>query len=121
MPSLLACGSAFFSALGRLTGVIRRLMARVAHRLRTRRDLEILASLDDRMLRDVGLTRSDLRAALAGPFWRDPGLALTGPAQQRGTHQSRRIGSVPSIVPAQVGRPARRGVACSAREPRPAA
>jgi len=36
-------------------------------RLRTRRSL---ADLDDRMLRDIGLTRGDVRTETEKPFWR---------------------------------------------------
>jgi hypothetical protein len=49
-------------------------------------------------LRDIGLTRSDLRAALSAPFWRDPAHVLSGPARSRATEQQRRS-SVPSIGP----------------------
>jgi hypothetical protein len=31
-----------------------------------------LADLDDRMLADIGLTRTDLRDACSEPLWRDP-------------------------------------------------
>jgi uncharacterized protein YjiS (DUF1127 family) len=41
-----------------------------------RRDAAILARLDDRMLADIGLTRSDLRDALSQPPWRDPTAIL---------------------------------------------
>jgi uncharacterized protein YjiS (DUF1127 family) len=77
-------------------------IAQAAKILRHRRDLEFLAGLDDRMLRDIGLTRSDLRFALCEPFWRDPGAALIGRVGQRGTGRTSPT-SVPSIVPAQVG------------------
>jgi uncharacterized protein YjiS (DUF1127 family) len=35
-----------------------------------RRQRQALARLDDRMLRDIGLTISDVEAELAKPFWR---------------------------------------------------
>jgi len=37
-----------------------------------RRDLAQLVELDDRMLADIGLRRSDLHAAQCAPFWEDP-------------------------------------------------
>jgi uncharacterized protein YjiS (DUF1127 family) len=37
-----------------------------------RRDLAQLVDLDDRMLADIGLTRSDLHAAQSVPPWEDP-------------------------------------------------
>jgi uncharacterized protein YjiS (DUF1127 family) len=78
-------------------------IARVAKILRHRRDLEFLASLDERMLRDIGLTRSDLRFALSEPFWRDPGPVLISRVGQRGLGSKRRPVSVPSIVPTSRG------------------
>jgi uncharacterized protein YjiS (DUF1127 family) len=98
------------------------LVERIAHAakiLRHRRDLEFLAGLDDRMLKDIGLTRSDLRFALSGPFWRDPGAVLISYVGQRGTGKTR-ASSVPPIVPA----PSRwdaRAIHSPARAPRRAA
>src|SRR4029077_20081497 len=37
-----------------------------------RRERALLADRDDRMLADIGLTRSDLRDAYCEPLWRDP-------------------------------------------------
>ena len=37
-----------------------------------RRELSRLADLDDHMLADIGLTRSDLYVAYCEPLWRDP-------------------------------------------------
>jgi uncharacterized protein YjiS (DUF1127 family) len=37
-----------------------------------RRELRRLIDLDDHTLADIGLTRSDLHAALSAPPWRDP-------------------------------------------------
>src|SRR5919201_5078282 len=77
-------------------------VAGVAKILRNRRNLEFLASLDDRMLRDIGLTRSDLRSALSEAFWRDPGAALISRVGQRGSAKVRRS-SVPSVRPPPSG------------------
>jgi uncharacterized protein YjiS (DUF1127 family) len=41
-----------------------------------RRKLSRLADLDDHMLADVGLTRSDLYVAYCEPLWRDPASML---------------------------------------------
>ena len=37
-----------------------------------RRELRSLIDLDDHLLADIGLTRSDPHAALSAPPWRDP-------------------------------------------------
>jgi uncharacterized protein YjiS (DUF1127 family) len=106
-------------AIRALGGVLVGRIAHAAKILRHRRDLEFLAGLDDRMLRDIGLARSDLRFALSEPFWRDPGAILIGCVGQRGAGKSR-ASSVPSIVPAP-GRWDARAIHSPARAPRRAA
>jgi len=106
-------------AIRALGAVLVERIARVAKILRHRRDLEFLAGLDDRMLKDIGLTRSDLRFALSEPFWRDPGAVLISHVGQRGAGKSR-ASSVPSIVPAP-GRWDGRAIHSPARVPRRAA
>ncbi|MCK0207567.1 DUF1127 domain-containing protein [Starkeya koreensis] len=44
--------------------------------LARRRHLAQLGEFDDRMLRDIGLTRADLRDATSGPLWQDPTAVL---------------------------------------------
>jgi uncharacterized protein YjiS (DUF1127 family) len=51
-----------------LVRVIRRIVVAIKHR----RALTRLADLDDRMLADIGLRRSDLTAASCTPLWQDP-------------------------------------------------
>lgn len=50
----------------------------IARAFAGRRMLNELARADDRMLRDIGLTRSDLRDAAAAPLYRDPTEVLAG-------------------------------------------
>lgn len=45
-------------------GIIARLAAKVRFELRVRRDLRLLRSFDDAMLRDIGLQRSGIEHAL---------------------------------------------------------
>ena len=55
------------------TSIVRRLIQRLfddARVWRARsRHRQILSELDDRMLRDVGLTRADVHREVAKPFW----------------------------------------------------
>jgi len=55
-----------------------------------RRALRQLASADDRMLKDIGLDRSDLRNAAAQPLYRDPTELLAGRVDEGRTHQPHR-------------------------------
>jgi uncharacterized protein YjiS (DUF1127 family) len=48
-----------------------------------RSDVALLARADDRMLADVGLTRSDVRDAVCGPLWQDPTILLRTRALER--------------------------------------
>jgi len=48
-----------------------------------RSDVALLARADDRMLADIGLTRSDVRDAVSGPLWQDPTILLRTRALER--------------------------------------
>lgn len=71
---------------------------------RNRGEAAVLAGLDDRALADMGLTRSDLRDAFAGPLWRDPtnllrARALERRLSRRGISLGFDSGSVPAPPP----------------------
>ena len=51
--------------------------ARAWRVLRNRHQAGKLNDLTDAQLADIGLTRGDVREALAAPFFRDPSFALT--------------------------------------------
>lgn len=55
-----------------LLSILRRTFNVVRHR----RDVRSLVHLDDHTLADIGLLRTDVHAALAGPFFADPSRAL---------------------------------------------
>jgi uncharacterized protein YjiS (DUF1127 family) len=81
---------------------IRNLGSAIGHR----RDVQVLARFDDRMLADIGLTRTDVQYALSEPFWRDPGRVLVllagdrrAEPRGRGGQRRGRIVPAPSIVP----------------------
>jgi uncharacterized protein YjiS (DUF1127 family) len=91
-------------------------LRKIARAIENRRQATMLASFDDRMLSDIGLTRSDIRDAYAEPLWRDPTDILARRARER---RRSRVGTLvtglgsPSIVPEngflvpQLDRPAR--------------
>jgi len=68
-------------AVAALAMVVWPLVAAIKHR----RVLTDLADLDDRMLADIGLTRTDLCDAYAEPLWREPTSLLARRAADRYT------------------------------------
>jgi uncharacterized protein YjiS (DUF1127 family) len=63
-------------------GVVRG-VASLSRAIKNRRAATALAGLDDHMLADIGLTRSDLRDAYSEPLWHDPTDVLVGRAAER--------------------------------------
>jgi len=76
-------------ALAILAGRARRGLKQFAEKVKNRHDAMRLAELDDRMLADIGLSRSDLRDAYALPLWRDPSDVLARRAADRRGRRSR--------------------------------
>jgi uncharacterized protein YjiS (DUF1127 family) len=76
-------------ALSALAGRLGRSLKRAAERVKNRRDAMRLADLDDRMLADIGISRSDLRDAYSGPLWRDPSELLARRATERRVRRRR--------------------------------
>jgi uncharacterized protein YjiS (DUF1127 family) len=66
-----------------------RWVVRIACAFSGRRVVADLARMDDRMLRDVGLTRSDLRDAVAEPLVNDPTVVLFKRAAERRANRQR--------------------------------
>jgi uncharacterized protein YjiS (DUF1127 family) len=62
-------GSTFTLALA---GIVVRTVKRTFATLKSRHQVAQLTDLDDRALKDIGLIRSDVHAALAEPLFRDP-------------------------------------------------
>jgi uncharacterized protein YjiS (DUF1127 family) len=113
--------------VARTLGASHRLGARAAKWLRAairawaqarrhHREVAILQTFDERMLRDVGLTQADVQWAASTPFWRDPAAVLKGRGGPRGLdHRRAGVPQAPSIVPGLPG--GRRDLApcCSTR------
>jgi uncharacterized protein YjiS (DUF1127 family) len=63
--------------------------SRIGRAIKNRRAATALAGLDDHMLADIGITRSDLHDAYSEPLWHDPTDVLVGRAAERRTrHRS---------------------------------
>ena len=72
---------------------------KVGQVLKNRHDAMMLAQFDDRMLSDIGLTRSDLRDAYSEPLWRDPTHILASRARERRINRQVIVLAAPSLVP----------------------
>ena len=76
--------SSFLLVLAGFTAAVRK----IGQALKNRHDATMLANMDDRMLADIGLTRSDLRDAISEPIWSDPTALLASRAQERRKHRA---------------------------------
>ena len=65
-------------SIGAVFGLIAHRLGAIGRAIAGRRVLRELASFDERMLRDIGLSRHDLRSAAAEPLYRDPTALLAG-------------------------------------------
>ena len=72
----------------RAGGGILRFVTELAKALRDRREVKRLIELDDRALRDIGLTRSEVEGALSSPLLRSPSLVLIETAERRSRVQA---------------------------------
>lgn len=61
----------------------------VARAIRHRRDAQMLAGLDGRMLADIGITRADVNDAFSAPLWEDPTALLSERAIERRMNRAR--------------------------------
>jgi uncharacterized protein YjiS (DUF1127 family) len=59
-----------------LLGLLRLHAMQLYRAIKHRRDIAPLANQDDHLLTDIGLTRGDVRRAIAQPIWRDPTKTL---------------------------------------------
>jgi uncharacterized protein YjiS (DUF1127 family) len=81
-------GNSIIRRAGRLTLTIVKGLGRM---LKARRDVAELASFDDRMLQDIGLSRTDVHAALDGSWRNDPSSVLAQRAAERWALSMRRM------------------------------
>lgn len=82
-PVLPVAGGALLRAFAFLLALVTHWLKELARARRHRREANILAGLDRRMLADIGITRADVRDAFSEPFWDDPTALLRERALER--------------------------------------
>jgi uncharacterized protein YjiS (DUF1127 family) len=91
-PVLPVAGSALMRVCASVLAFVTRWLKELIEARRHRREANVLAGLDRRMLADIGLTRADVRDAFSEPFWDDPTALLRERAlERRLNHAVRRI------------------------------
>ena len=76
-------GGTLVRALASLLALVTHWLKKLARSRRHWNEASTLASLDRRMLADMGITRADLRDAFSEPFWDDPTALLRERAIER--------------------------------------
>src|SRR5437868_1393364 len=87
-PVLPVAGSALLRVFASVLAFVTRWLKELAEARRHRREAQVLAGLDRRMLADIGITRSDVRDAFSEPFWDDPTALLRERALERRLNQA---------------------------------
>lgn len=92
-PVLPVAGATALRGFASLLAFVTRRLKRLVRTRRHWREASTLASLDRRMLADLGITRADLRDAFSEPFWDDPTALLRERALER--RINRAVGRAP--------------------------
>jgi uncharacterized protein YjiS (DUF1127 family) len=87
-PILPLGGSTLIRAFASLLAFLTYWLKELARARRHRREASVLASLDRRMLADIGITHADVRDAFSEPFWDDPTALLRERALERRLNHS---------------------------------
>ncbi len=83
VPVLPIAGSTVLRASLALLALVTHWLKRLSEARRHRREAQVLAGLDRRMLADIGITRADVSDAFSEPFWQDPTELLRERANER--------------------------------------
>jgi uncharacterized protein YjiS (DUF1127 family) len=83
IPVLPIAGGTLVRAFASLLAHVTRWLKKLVRTRRHWNEAITLASLDRRMLADLGITRADLRDAFSEPFWEDPTALLRERAIER--------------------------------------
>ena len=83
IPVLPIAGGTLVRVFASVLAVVTHWIKKLVRTRRHWREASTLASLDRRMLADLGVTRADLRDAFSEPFWEDPTALLRERAIER--------------------------------------
>jgi len=111
-PVLPVAGGTLLRAFASVVALVTAWLKELARARRHRREANVLARLDRRMLADIGITRADVRDAFSEPFWDDPTALLRERALERRLSASVRSAAAganlnPAFRRPPTGRPAR--------------
>lgn len=67
-----------------------KLVRRIRRHLANRQALKTLLEADDRLLKDIGVTRGEVIHALQLPLWKDPGETVKRMGKERKNEPARR-------------------------------
>ncbi|HET9716806.1 MAG TPA: DUF1127 domain-containing protein [Pseudolabrys sp.] len=110
-PVLPVAGGALARVLASVLAVVIHWIKEFARARRHRREANVLAGLDGRMLSDIGITRADLRDAFSEPFWDDPTAVLRERAIERRVNGAlQKASEERAFRPLPTDRPARHSV-----------
>jgi len=112
VPVLPIAGATVVRAALALIALVTRWYKDLARARRHRREANMLAGLDRRMLADIGITRADVSDAFSEPFWEDPTALLRERALERRLHRSltRKPHTEPGFQRPRTDRPARQAI-----------
>ena len=82
-PVLPIAGGVLVRVFASVLAFVTRWLKELLEARRHRREANVLAGLDRRMLADIGITRADVRDAFSEPFWDDPTALLRERALER--------------------------------------
>ena len=106
IPVVPVAGGVLIRAFLSLLAFVTRWLKDFARARRHRREVTVLAGLDNRMLADIGVTRADLRDAFSEPFWEDPTDLLRERVNERRVNRGARV-VAPGFRRPRTDRPAR--------------
>lgn len=83
MTAIATARAPFLPAFFAVIAIVARWLKQLVRAYKNRRDAQILAGLEQNLLADIGVSRSDVRDAFSEPLWQDPTVLLRARALER--------------------------------------